>query len=468
METERQRDRETERQRDLGVCGSFGFSVYRSIGLSVYQFFFVLFGAVYLAVRLARGRELPGIRERLASYSPEVRERLARMDRPVWIHAVSVGEVLASRPLVEELRRRFPGKAWVVSTVTPTGREVAQKHLQDSRTEVIYLPWDLGPVVGRAIKAVRPALFLSFETELWPVLFDKLGRAGIPVAVVNGRISPRAYRRYLWIRPLMQRALEPVGLFLTQSPQDARRYAALGAAKDRIVVSGNMKWDLIPQVNGQMEKAQALRAAIGLTPGKRLWVAGSTHAREEFLILQAYSFVRRKFPELKLLLAPRHPERVVEIEQEVWASSGEGWTSARYSSLKQNGSTGRTDAPIVILDTVGDLKDFYPIADIVFMGGSLVPHGGHNLVEPASFSRPILSGPYLQNFQAISELLLQAKGMLIVRTPKEIEEAVSRLLGSPAQARDLGLRAQAVFRENQGAVRRTADLIGLRWGRVLS
>ena len=430
--------------------------------LWIYQGGLLVFGAVYLLVRAARGRELPGIRERLAAYSKPQRRRLESLDRPVWIHLVSVGEVLAARPLMEELRRRFPGKKWLVTTVTPTGREVAEKNLRDERTEVVYLPWDLGPVVKRALKVIRPALFLAFETELWPVLFDKLARAGVPIGLVNGRISPRAYGRYLWVRPLMHRALSPVGLFMTQSAQDARRFAALGAAKDRIVVSGNVKWDLESQANGMGERAEALRGAIGLRPGQRLWVAGSTHPREELLVFQAYSFLRARFPDLKLLIAPRHPERVVEIEQEI-----EVTPAARYSSLKQNGAGGR-DAPVVILDTVGELKEFYRIADVVFMGGSLVPHGGHNLVEPASFGRPILSGPYLQNFQAISELLLQAKGMRVVQTSKELEQAVSRLLGSPSQAAEMGARARAVFQENQGAVKRTADLISLRWGKSLS
>lgn len=434
--------------------------------LKLYQMGLLVFGIGYLLVRALRGRGLPGLRERLAVYSPEQRRRLEGMHGPIWIHLVSVGEVMAARPFVEEMRRRFPEKKWVVTTVTATGREVAQKYLKDSRTEVIYLPWDLGPVVERAIKAVRPSLFLSFETELWPVLFDKLGRAGIPVAVVNGRISPRAYRRYLWIRPLMQRALEPVGLFLTQSPQDARRYAALGAAKDRVVVSGNLKWDLILEKNGDSGQAEALRQMIGLAPGQSLWVAGSTHEGEDRLVLQAYRFAREKFPKLRLLIAPRHPERTVSIEQEIRATPAEGWSSVRYSSLKQNGAAG--SGAIILLDTVGDLGGFYGIADLVFVGGSLVPHGGHNLAEPASLGRPILTGPYLHNFQAISELLMQAKGMIVVKTSKELEQAVLRLLVSPAQAKELGTRAQAVFQANQGAVKRTVDLIGLRWGRTLS
>ena len=427
--------------------------------LWIYQAGLLLFGAVYLILRAVRGRELPGIRERLASYSPEVRGRLAALNRPIWLHAVSVGEALAARPLVEELKRRFPGKAWVVSTVTATGREVAQKHFQDSRTEVIYLPWDFGPVVERALRVVRPSLFLAFETELWPVLFDKLEKAGIPMAVVNARISPRAYGQYLWVRPLMEKVLSPVGLFLTQSPQDARRYAALGAAKDRVVVSGNLKWDLPPASNGT--PPEQLRALLGMSGAQRLWTAGSTHPGEEKMVFLAYGRLKAKYPELRLLVAPRHPERAEEVEQEARQA---GLAIARRSRLPE---TGGGDA-VILLDTVGELASFYRISEFVFVGGSLVPHGGHNLAEPASLSRPILTGPHLQNFQAIAELLRQAKGMLVVRTPEELEAAAGRLIGSPAQARELGNRARAVFQENQGAVKKTADLIGLRWGKALS
>jgi len=438
--------------------------------LWIYQAGLLAFGAVYLSLRLIRGRGVPGIRERLALYRPELRENLSRLQRPIWIHLVSVGEVLAARPLIEELRRRFPRREWVVTTTTPTGREVAQKNLQDPHTQVLYLPWDLGPVVRRAARLIRPALFLSFETELWPVLFDRFGREGVPIAVVNGRISPAGYGRYLWIRPLMERALTPVGLFLTQSPQDARRYAALGAAKDRVVVSGNLKWDLKVSASANGSQPEQLRALLGLEPTNSLWTAGSTHAGEEGMILRAYGRLKAKHPGLRLLIAPRHPERVPEVEQEVARA---GLTSIRWSTLRETlpGSDPAGSDPtgfVILLDTVGELAGFYRISELVFVGGSLVPHGGHNLVEPASLSRPILTGPHLQNFQAISESLRQAKGMLVVQTEQELEQAAARLLRDPAQARELGARAHAVFQQNQGAVKRTADLIGLRWGAALS
>ena len=433
--------------------------------LFFYQVGLFGFGAVYLAIRLIQGKGLPGIRERLALYPPELAKQLRSLQRPVWVHAVSVGEVLAARPLIEELKRRFPRRDWLVTTTTATGRHLARKTLQDFRTRVLYLPWDLGPVVRRAVKTIRPALFISFETELWPVLFDRMGRDGVPIAVVNGRISPRGYGRYLWVRPWMHRVLAPVSLFLTQSPQDARRYAALGAAKDRIVVSGNLKWDLNVAASSNGSQAERQREWLGLDPAQTLWTAGSTHAGEEKQIFQIFARLKSRYPGLRLLIAPRHPERVQEVEREAVLA---GLKTVRRSQWTGTGA-GRWEADtVILLDTVGELAGFYRLSGMVFVGGSLVPHGGHNLVEPASMSRPILSGPHLQNFQAISESLLQAKGMRIVQSPEELEQAVSRLLESPGQAREMGLRAHAVFQQNQGTLKRTADLIGLRWGRVLS
>ena len=431
----------------------------QGLSLLAYQGILTLFGLVYLLVRLLRGRGLPGLKERLAWYSSEQRRGLSSLKRPIWIHLVSVGEALAARSLIEELRRRFPEKDWVVTTVTPTGREVARASLQNPKTQVLYLPWDFGPVVRRAIRWIQPSLFLCFETELWPVLFRHLASANVPIAVVNGRISPAAYRRYLWIRPLMGWTLASVDLFLTQSPQDARRYAAIGAAKDRLIITGNVKWDIQLPTASDGADPDRLRGLLALAPRQVLWTAGSTHPGEERLLLQVYRRLKAQWPTLRLLVAPRHPERIAQVEQE---AAEMGLQVVRRSSLT-NGSSVKGDE-VVLLDTLGELAAFYRISDLVFVGGSLVPHGGHNLVEPAALARPILTGPYLHNFQAVSDALSQPNGMLIVRSAEELEQAIRRLLQDPAQALSLGRRAYAVFQENQGATRRSADLICLRWG----
>ena len=424
----------------------------KTIFLFLYQGFLMVTGPLFLLARWIRGKPVPGLRQRPALYPPEQRKALSFSERPIWIHMVSVGEVLAGQHLIEELRRRLPRSPWVITTVTPTGQSVARALIRGSQDQLLYLPWDLGSVVRRAIRAIRPRFFICFETELWPVLFHELGKAGVPIAIVNGRISPKSFHRYLLARLFMQKALLPVKRFLVQSPQDARRYAAIGAAKDRIVVTGNVKWDLgsLEEMNGQGRPDA--RSLLGLAPGALLWTAGSTHPGEERLILQVYQRLKADYPHLRLLIAPRHPERVAEVEQEVKSFE---LTAVRRSELgKKNG-----EGSVILLDTLGELKSFYGASELVFVGGSLVPRGGHNLVEPALFSRPILTGPHLYNFQDMAEALSQAGGVAIVRSVEELEERARRLLENPALRQELGERAYGAILQHRGATAKTADLL---------
>jgi len=211
--------------------------------LVFYQLALALFGMGYLVLRILKGKGLTGLAQRLGFYRPALRRNLKAQARPIWLHVVSVGEALAAQGLVEALRRQDPGIPWVVTTVTPTGQEVARRLVRSKKDLLLYLPWDFDWIVRRALRLIRPRLFLAFETELWPVLFHRLSRRRVPIVVANGRVSPAAYRRYLWGRFLVSRTLAPVSLILAQSPQDARRFAALGAAKDRLVIAGNVKWD---------------------------------------------------------------------------------------------------------------------------------------------------------------------------------------------------------------------------------
>lgn len=422
--------------------------------LVAYQFFFVLVGVGYLLARFARGKPTPGLRQRLGRYPLEFQESLKKLNGPIWIHGVSVGEVMAARPLVEELRRRLPDQDWVMTTVTPTGQAVARDFLRPGQDPLFYLPWDLTPVVRRVLRQVRPSAFIVFETELWPVLFHELRLSGVPILLVNGRISPKAFRRYLWIRPFMERILYNVSLFLAQSPQDARRYAAIGAAKDRIVVTGNLKWDVEgPSQDNSGVAGQALRQKLGIAASSLFWAAGSTHPGEERQILQVYANLKKRYPALRLLIAPRHPDRLPQVEQEIAQA---GYRSIRRTQLK-NGE-GQTEA-VLLLDTLGELVSVYQASDLVFVGGSLVPKGGHNLVEPASVSRPILTGGSLHNFQAVAESLLSAGAVAVVQTPEELEERMIWLLENPAARATLGRRAFQVIQQHRGATRRAADLI---------
>ncbi len=379
----------------------------KNLLLFIYQIILIPLGLIYLVLRLIKRRGAPGLCQRLGFYPPDLRRELARLDRPIWIHLVSVGEVLGGERLVQEMRAMLPASPaggpdvpWVITTTTPTGQSVAAKLVRGGQDKLLYLPWDLGFSVRRAVRLIRPRLFVCFETELWPVLFHQLKKQEVPIAIVNGRISPNAYRRYLWVRPLMEIFLRPVRLFLVQSPQDAKRYAGIGAAKDRILVTGNIKWDIGADGNADADGSARLKTVLGLNGSHVVWTAGSTHAGEERIVLETYKKLRGARPDLRLLLAPRHPERIPEVEREAEAL---GVATVRKSSLGE----GAGDR-VVLLDTVGELRNFYRISDIVFVGGSLIPKGGHNLMEPAAFSRPIVTGPYLHNFAHAAELLSQA------------------------------------------------------------
>ncbi|MBI3333738.1 MAG: 3-deoxy-D-manno-octulosonic acid transferase [Candidatus Omnitrophica bacterium] len=420
-----------------------------------YQILLVPAGLAALVWRLLWGRPVPGWRQRLGVYPRELREGLSRLRRPIWIHMVSVGEVMAAQPLIQELRRRFPDRDWVLTTVTPTGRSVAQRLLRGPGDRLLYLPWDLAPVVRRVIRRISPSLFISFETELWPLLFHSLSRAKVPILVVNGRISPAAYRRYLWVRPFLERTLACVTFFLTQSPQDARRYAAIGAPKDRIAVTGNLKWDLQMLGTNGDSAAGRFPDLERMFPGLILWTAGSTHPGEEGMILTAYRNLKGKFPRMRLLIAPRHPERVPEVER-IAGSMGLG--TVRRSRLEPAVESAGAD-PIILLDTLGELLAAYGMSDLVFVGGSLVPRGGHNLIEPAVLKKPILTGPHLDNFTAIAESLRRAGGIAVVRSAEELERAAGRLLADPAARQALGARAYGAVQEHRGAVGRTVEVI---------
>lgn len=425
--------------------------------LLLYQAGLVLFGLGYLTVRRLRGRPVGGFRERLALYSAEERRRLAQQKQPVWMHLVSVGEALGAEPLVRALREARPERPWVVTTTTATGRSVAGRLIREGKDQLFYLPWDLRPVAARAVRRIRPALFIAFEAELWPVLLRELAAAGVPVAVVNGRMSEGACRRYLFLRFLMERALMPVQVVLAQSPQDARRFAAVGMAKDRIRIVGNVKWDM--DLSGHTAGGrETLRAALGVGREALLWTAGSTHPGEEEKVLRVYRRLKDRVPGLRLLLAPRHPERAGQVEEAVRRA---GFVPVRRSRIERDGAGPRG---VLLLDTVGELAAVYEASDLVFVGGSLVRHGGHNLVEPAAARRPILTGPHLDNFRAVAETLARSGGAWVVRSEEELEMQLERLALSPALRREAGLRAWSAIQEHRGATRRTADDLLRRWG----
>lgn len=395
---------------------------------------------------LLRSRYREGLGQRLARYGPELKA-IRTAGGVLWVHAASVGEVRAVMPLLERLRTRAAECPLVLSVTTPTGHRLARSLLDGP---VCYLPLDLPWIVRRAVRELRPRLLLLAETELWPNLLAALHARGCPVALVNGRISPRAFPRYRLIRPLVSQALGAVALCCMQSEADAERIRALGADPARVVVTGNLKFDQpLPALVGA--SLSELTPLIGAKP---VVVAGSTHAGEEAALLEACAALRARFPELVLVLAPRHPGRFDEVAALV-TRSGEPWI--RRSHLR--GAINPPHPAVVLLDSVGELPQAYALATVVFVGGSLVPVGGHNVLEPAAWGKPVLFGPSMENFQEIGMLMVQAGGGIQVSDRLALATTLERLLSSPQEAAMAGERGRALLEQHRGAVARTCGVI---------
>ncbi len=384
-----------------------------------------------------------------------LRERLALGARPPepggpvgWVHAVSVGEAIAAAPLTGGLRRLCPDLPLVVTTVTATGARVVEERYAGLATHGFF-PIDLPWTVRRFLDALRPAFLVCMETELWPNILRELAARGVPVMIANGRISDRSYRRYRLIRPFMRSVLQCVSVFAMQSSEDARRIIALGARPERVVVTGNIKNEPLADTAGSVD---LWRHLLGLDPVQTVWIAGSTHRGEEAMVLEAHRRAMAACRDLVLVLAPRHPERADEVVEVVTAH---GWPAVRRSALPRE----RARNAVVVLDTVGELAPLYAIADVVFVGGSLVPVGGHNMLEAALRRKPVLFGPHTTNFRESAALLEAAGGALVVRDGEELGRELARLLGDSERRARVGEAGYEAVASRHGAVRETLELI---------
>ena len=366
---------------------------------------------------------------------------------PLWLHAVSVGEVNAAAPLVDRLRQLRPDLRLVVTTITPTGSERVRALWGEAVTHV-YLPYDLPGAVGRFLDHFRPALALIVETELWPNLLFGCRDRGIPTHILNARLSARSLRGYRVLAPLIRRALRTVQLVAAQSRDDASRFVMLGALPERVEVSGNLKFDMAPvDADAFTSECAAHRGVSG-----PVWIAASTHEDEEVAVLDAHRLLRQSHPDALLLWAPRHPERFRAVAERAQAAgfvvatrSVDGWPTAATE--------------VFVLDTLGELVRFYACAGIAFVGGSLQPVGGHNLLEPAATGTAILSGPHLHNFADIARRLREAQAMRVVDDAKTLAVALRALFADePARLR-LAANASQLLEEGRGALARTVTLI---------
>ena len=401
----------------------------------------------FLFKALAHGKYIAGLRQRLGSIPPV-------NGKPViWLHCVSVGETQAARPLAKRLQQQFPHHALVVSTITRTGQNLARDVFRTQAASVFYFPFDWRWTARRALRAINPDAVLIMETELWPNFLRECKARQIPVALVNGRISRQSFRRYNLITFFLRRVLSSLSIAVMQSEMDAERLGALGMPKDKLFTAGNLKFDA-EVAGGLANKTEEIRTRFGLDVGAPLILAASTHSNEEEIILESI----RQHP-VRLMIAPRHPERFKEVANLI-QQSGLSWTR-RTNPPDPND----TNATVILLDTIGELPATYELAQIVFVGGSIVDKGGHNVLEPAASGVAIVTGAHTHNFQTIVELMNDANA--IVQLPPlegcnasaELAHAFAKLLANPEERAALGRRAKQLVTDNQGAADRTMQLI---------
>ncbi|QEG41726.1 3-deoxy-D-manno-octulosonic acid transferase [Roseimaritima ulvae] len=383
------------------------------------------------------------------------RTGLPPSDRPrIWLHAVSVGEVSLLRRLVTRLEREYPGHPCVISTTTVTGYELACKHFGSQR--VFYCPLDFSWAVRCAIAEIQPAMLVLAELEVWPNLIAGASRQNVPVVVINGRLSESSYRGYQKLGHLVRNTFSRLSLVACQDETYAQRFIDVGVPAEAVQVTGSIKFDDAP-TDRQTPQAMACADRAGLRPWHRVWIAGSTQAGEETVVLNSYQQLRERFPNLRLLIVPRHPQRFDACAAEI---ESQGFHCIRRSTLPDDFAAEPLSADSVFLvDTIGELRDWWATADIAFVGGSLGSRGGQNMLEPAGYGAAVCFGPNTRNFRDIVSHLLAADAAVVVDDGEALTAFVERCLSDVPAAEQLGIAAQAVVQQHRGATEKTLRLI---------
>ena len=408
----------------------------------------------FIVDALRSGKYVTGLRQRLGNIPP-----LNRKGEPViWLHCVSVGETRAAQPLVNALLERFPSLTLVVSTTTVTGQQVARDIFRNQAAAIFYFPIDWAWTVRRTVRVIEPAAVLLMETELWPNLLRECNRREIPVSLVNGRISKTSFRRYAKIKHFIKRVLTDLTFAAMQSREDAERIRELGLTDDRIIVTGNLKFDSAATSSDE-QLTEENRQRFQFDAKRALIVAASTHAPEEAIIFVAFKRARLSHPNARLLIAPRHPERFEEVASLLKT------TGFSFTLRSKSPSAPEAECDVILLDTIGELRAVYPLADIVFVGGSVTPHGGQNMLEPAAYGICTVTGPHTSNFAAITKALLEENALIQTsavspeEATTELADIFTRLLNDDEARRRIGRRAKSVCHRNQGATEQTLGLI---------
>lgn len=418
--------------------------------LLLYTVLIYLLTPLALLVLVWRGWRDPAYRERFGERLGFTRLRFDRA--PIWVHAVSMGEVQAAAPLVRELRRRHPQVPLLVTTATPTGAQRVRE-LFKADVSHAYLPYDTPDCVRRFLNRVRPRIAIVLETEVWPHLYRGCAQRGIPMIMASARLSARSARRLRWAAGLFRQLWSADIAIAVQTQADAERFMALGAASERVVIAGNIKFDLeigadITVCGRNVREAQFAERFV--------WTAGSTHPVEEQSVLDAHLQLRERVPSALLVLVPRHPQRFNEVRN---------WLTAQGVSfaLRSADQAVTREHGVLLVDTMGELQMFYAAADVAFVGGTLVPVGGHNLLEPAALRLPVLMGPHNFNAPDIARMLIDAGAAQSVGSTHELAQALCALANDGVQRQTMGLRGQAAVAANRGALDKVLTLIESRY-----
>ncbi len=414
---------------------------------------FIILLPRFLFDAFRHGKYVAGFRERLGSVQPP-----DKRDIPlIWIHAVSVGETQAARPLVKELKTRFPNFGLVFSTTTRTGQELARDIFINDAEKIFYFPFDWRWSVRRTLKAIRPSAIVILETELWPAFLRECSSQQIPVAIVNGRLSGQSFRRYSLIRGFISRVLNSLSLTIMQTETDANRVCELGIDRNRVKVSGTLKFDAGALTIGSSATDYFReRFKLGTNP---VILAASTHSPEEKIVLECFKQISAQSPETRLIIAPRHPERFNEVASLI---ESHGFTHSRRSEPP---SASDANSKVVLLDSIGELQSIYSLATVVFVGGSLAKTGGHNILEPAAVGACIVTGAHTHNFQAIIDAFVKADAVIQLppmpetAATAELASVFSELQADSTRRAQMGARAKSLLNENRGATKRTVELL---------
>lgn len=405
---------------------------------------YVLFWVLFPFLLLHR-KTKHGLRERLGFYAPG---SVAEGGHPrIWLHGASAGDLLALSPMIGELRRKFPAARIFLSTTTNTGQMMAKQRLASQVDGVFYWPYDLAGATRRAVRAIRPDLLVLEYTEIWPNLIRAAKRAGVPVALTNGRFSPDKLGRYRALFGFVGNPLRDISLFLMREQDEADRAIELGAPEARVFATGNTKFDSLAAPERESDDGSLARA-LALPADARLWIAGSTHEGEEEAIFSVYRELRERFPALRLMIAPRYIDRVPRVV----ALAQEAGLECRLRSAPQ----AKSGAPVIVLDTMGELSRAYGLATVVFIGGSFTRRGGQNILEPAAQGKPVLFGPHMENFRDSVQVLM-GRGGLQVRDAEHLKNVLGELLSRPETIVSLGELARAAVRQISGASARNVE-----------